>query len=89
MATAEIKVGGRDKTAASKKKADVLPFTRTNYYIFLAGLVAIILGYVTLGQGSITLAPILLVLGYCVIVPVAILYKKKDDAPPVPAKPGD
>ena len=89
MAQTDTKSSGRDKSAAQKKKAEGLPFTRKNYYIFLAGLAAIILGYVTLGQGSITLAPILLVLGYCVIVPVAILYKGKDSPPPAATKSGE
>jgi uncharacterized membrane protein HdeD (DUF308 family) len=81
MAQTDIKSSGRGKTAAQKKKDDGLPFTKMNYYIFLAGLAAIILGYVALAQGSITLAPFLLVIGYCVIVPVAILYRGKTKAP--------
>jgi hypothetical protein len=34
---------------------------------------ALILGYADLARGGTTIAPILLVLGYCVLVPVAIL----------------
>lgn len=34
---------------------------------------AILLGYADLARGGETLAPILLVLGYCILVPVAIL----------------
>ena len=34
---------------------------------------AILLGYADLARGGTTVAPILLVLGYCVLVPVAIL----------------
>lgn len=33
----------------------------------------ILLGYADLARGGMTLAPILLVIGYCVLVPVAIL----------------
>ena len=36
---------------------------------------ALLLGYADLIRGGITLAPILLVLGYCVLVPVAILRR--------------
>jgi uncharacterized membrane protein len=54
------------------------PFGKKNYILFAVALVVIILGYVTLGQGSMTLAPFLLVLGYCVLIPAAILWK--DDA---------
>jgi uncharacterized membrane protein HdeD (DUF308 family) len=39
----------------------------------IVGLVAIVAGYVFLGYGSISLAPVLLVLGYCVLVPMALL----------------
>jgi hypothetical protein len=34
---------------------------------------ALILGYADLARGGVTLAPILLVVGYCVLVPIAIL----------------
>lgn len=49
------------------------PFGPKNYIIFGAGLLVIILGYISLASGSITLAPILLILGYCVLIPVAII----------------
>jgi len=64
------------KAAVSKADAP-LPFGKTNLIVFIAGLVAIILGFITLASGSETLSPILLVLGYCVAIPVAILWKDK------------
>ena len=36
---------------------------------------ALLAGYIDLARGGETLAPILLVLGYCVFVPLAILKK--------------
>lgn len=36
---------------------------------------ALALGYADLIRGGITLAPILLVLGYCVLIPLAILRR--------------
>ncbi|HEY2067428.1 MAG TPA: hypothetical protein VGG84_15845 [Gemmatimonadaceae bacterium] len=36
-------------------------------------VVAILLGYADLARGGTTIAPILLVAGYCVLVPLAIL----------------
>ena len=36
---------------------------------------AVLLGYADLIRGGITIAPILLVLGYCVLIPVAILRR--------------
>jgi hypothetical protein len=56
---------------------DTFSFTRINYLTLFAGLVVIIIGYITLRLGSITLAPFLLVLGYCVIIPIGILLRPK------------
>ena len=38
-------------------------------------ILSLVLGYVDLVRGGITLAPILLVLGYCVLIPIAILRR--------------
>jgi hypothetical protein len=40
---------------------------------FIGGLVSILVGYILLAMGSITLSPILLVLGYCILVPLSFL----------------
>jgi hypothetical protein len=52
-----------------------LPFGRKNYLLFGIGALVIVAGYVALAGGSITLAPILLLLGYLVVIPWAILAK--------------
>ena len=58
-----------------------LPFSRKNWSLAVAGLAAILLGYVFLrippadGFFSLTLAPVLLVVGYCVLIPLAILVR--------------
>jgi len=49
-----------------------LRFGRTNVISLGSALVAILLGYLLLSRGSITAAPILLVLGYCVLVPYGL-----------------
>lgn len=41
----------------------------------IAAAVVLIIGYVDLWRGGETLAPILLVLGYCVLIPIAILKR--------------
>lgn len=62
-----------------------LPFTRKNWTLFAIGLATIILGYVALsvppadGFLSLTLAPLLLVAGYCVLIPLALLAKEGGD----------
>ncbi|MEX1138787.1 MAG: hypothetical protein WEB33_09040 [Bacteroidota bacterium] len=75
-----------------KKKVVVhtLPLTTRNYQILGVALLCIVLGYVALSQepwdGTFPLivAPILLFLGYCVLVPVAILYRRRDEQPSEP-----
>ena len=74
-----------EKRVAAKLKTfgGALPFTKVNYQILAAGLICITLGYVALAQGPwdgtmpLVVAPILLVLGYCVMIPVGILFHKK------------
>jgi len=74
-----------EKRVASKQKAFVaeLPFTKSNYQILGGGLLCIVLGYIALAQepwnGTMPLvvAPILLVLGYCILIPIGILFRKR------------
>ena len=73
-----------EKRETVKKKALTagLPFTKLNYEILSVGILCIILGYVALSQepwnGTMPLvvAPILLLLGYCVVIPIGILFQK-------------
>jgi hypothetical protein len=52
-----------------------LPFGRRNYILFGVAALIIVAGYVALARGSLTLAPILLLVGYLVVIPWAILAK--------------
>ena len=58
-----------------------LPFTNRNWLIFGGGVAVIAVGYGLLtippadGFLSLTMAPVLLVLGYCIVIPWAILYR--------------
>jgi hypothetical protein len=72
----------KDKSAARKKAGKVSvedtpalikSFSEKNLVLFLVSLLVIIGGHIALGMGSVTLAPILLVLGYCILVPLAII----------------
>jgi hypothetical protein len=49
-----------------------LAFGRRNAIALGSALLAILLGYLLLSRGSITAAPLLLVLGYCVLVPYGL-----------------
>ncbi len=68
-----------------KFKAEAgVPFTKGNYLLFGVAILFLLLGYIALAQGpadsfwSLTLAPILLVIGYLVIIPVAIIYSERN-----------
>jgi hypothetical protein len=43
--------------------------------IFAVAILMIVAGFWTLSHGSLTLAPLLLVAGYCVVVPLAIMAR--------------
>jgi hypothetical protein len=50
-----------------------LKFSAINGILLAVGLAAIVAGYVMLSNGSTVGAPLLLVLGYAVLVPLAII----------------
>lgn len=66
-----------------QQESRALPYTGRNVRFFALGIVAILLGYFCLSRPpvdgflSLTLAPILLVLGYCILIPVGLLIGDK------------
>jgi len=60
-------------------------FSSKNYLMFGIGLIFIIFGYFIMGTGtvnsfqSLTLAPIMLFIGYIIIIPLALIYRDKSD----------
>ena len=63
--------------SSSKKKTTGPEFAKNNYIALGIGLFLVILGFIFLGTGDITISPILLVLGYCVAIPIGILLPAK------------
>lgn len=70
--------------AKNKEKPQLLPpiqFTRRNMVTFAIGLVVLITGYILMSFGpwdnplSRSVAPLVLILGYLIVFPVAILMK--------------
>ena len=57
------------------------PYKRKNYVLFGIGVFIIILGYLIMYLGevnsfqSLTLSPILLLIGYLIIIPYALLHR--------------
>ena len=60
-----------------------LPFSKVNYLLFGAGILLLVLGYVMMGLSSLnsvtalTISPIILLIAYLVVFPLAILYRPK------------
>ena len=60
-------------------------FSSVNFRLLGICVVLLIIGYIFLGQGPVynpmswSIAPIILVAVYCILLPVTILYKKKEN----------
>ena len=72
----------KKETKRKTFRDDHLPLAKGNFVILGTGLLVILAGYLAMLEGSVegflplVVAPILLVIGYCVIIPMGILYKK-------------
>ena len=66
---------GRRRAAGTQIR--VPPFRGSHYRLLGAALGAILLGFVALAYESITLAPLLMVSGYCVGIPLVLIWRGK------------
>ena len=70
------------------KKANAKIYGQRNYILLATGIFVICLGYIALGikpeDGfmTMTLAPFLLVGGYCIILPIALFLKPSENKSP-------
>jgi len=61
-------------------------FGTTNLIILFLALATLIVGYICLGQGpadnpvSLSVAPVLLIAAYCILIPVAIIKNNKSES---------
>ena len=68
---------------SSRNIFDNWSYDKENYIIFGAGIISIILGYILMATGntysfqSLSLAPVLLFIGYIILIPIALIYKKE------------
>jgi len=77
----------KKKNVKTSAKSLPSPFSiywgKTNYLLFGLGMLLIILGFYFMGQGewnsssSLVISPILLFLGFVVVMPASIFYRKK------------
>ena len=61
------------RAVAAPEAESEVRFSIQNLALLAAGLFTIVLGFVLLSQGSNVAAPLLLVLGYAVLVPLGII----------------
>jgi len=72
-----------NKKESSGNIFDSWSYNKENYIFFVAGIITIILGYIIMAAGdtnsfqSLSLAPVLLFIGYIILIPIALLYKRK------------
>ncbi|MEN8207900.1 MAG: hypothetical protein ABFR50_01490 [Candidatus Fermentibacteria bacterium] len=74
---AKTETAAPERTSKKESTEGAAPFTLVNYILFAAGLLDIIAGWFLLRGGHITIAPVMLIAGYCVIIPIAIIFRKK------------
>lgn len=53
-------------------------FGPLNRLLLVLGIAVLVAGYVALSRGSTTLAPVLLVLGYCGLIPASLVLRGRD-----------
>jgi len=62
-----------DQVGATFERPRFLGLHVMNWALLLAGVVAVLFGYVLLNRGSVTAAPLLLVLGYLILIPAGLI----------------
>lgn len=78
----------KKKSVKSSKKTFVSPFNiywdKTNYILLFAGILFVIVGFYVMSIGewdsttSLVISPIILFIGYVIIFPLSILFRKKE-----------
>ena len=64
-----------DRRPSSAPDRPTLSLSKTNALWLGAAVVSIAIGYLLLARGDEAIAPVLLVLGYCVLLPIGIIKK--------------
>lgn len=71
-----VKVTVKPRSARKPTESDLgFNWGMINTLLLIAGLAVLTAGYWALSRGSITLAPVLLVLGYCGLIPASLLVR--------------
>lgn len=82
---------GKRPTSSSKASSVwSSPWSKENYLMLGIGVAVIVVGFVLLSMGmdqwdnpiSVSVAPVVLVIGYCVIIPLAIMRMRSGGSAP-------
>lgn len=78
----------KKRSVKTTKKTFVSPFNiywdKTNYFLLFAGILFVIVGFYVMSIGnwdstaSLVISPIILFIGYVIIFPLSILFRKKE-----------
>lgn len=87
MHTSMAKTPQRPVLGKQPRVAWTNPWTRKHYMYIAAGVGVIALGFVLMATGvdqwdnplAIDVAPLVLVIGYCVLIPLAIMWSGKNE----------
>jgi hypothetical protein len=63
------------KPVQSQSTAAQIHLVRTSVLWWVLAALSLLVGYADLWRGGETVAPILLLLGYCILIPIAILKR--------------
>jgi hypothetical protein len=74
--------------AGQQAQLQTLSFSRKNWILFGAGIASVCLGFLLLRLGDITLAPILLLAGYLVLIPWSLIARQGPPRRPPDRDPG-
>lgn len=88
MATPTSKYARANVKTASKRTLWVLPLTSKNFLYLGVGIAVLLVGFALLSAGiytgwdnplSVSVAPVVLIIGYCVVIPWAIMARQKNE----------
>jgi hypothetical protein len=81
----KVKSKRQQTSKISKKKEFSFPLEKENFMIIGLGIVLLVIGYILMAENSVdgfmptVVAPLLLVAGYCVVIPYGIMKKPKSE----------
>ena len=82
---AKLKKSTQATASSKKKRVQDFTFDKKNLYLLSAGIIGIVVAFILMAQPPVdgflsrTLAPVILVICYLIIIPMAIMYGKKKE----------